>query len=132
MKNAIKKTISYLTFLCFTLPLWAGSPWAFKKEGEKTSLYHNDQLVTTFHPAAKNKPALHPLIASDGQDLSRAFPFSKREGEKQDHPHHTGLWFTHGDVNGYDLWHLDRGKPGKMVQQSFTTDTQSNYAKALA
>ena len=25
-------------------------------------------------------------------------------GESHDHPHHRGLWFTHGDVNGYDFW----------------------------
>ena len=25
-------------------------------------------------------------------------------GESKDHPHHRGLWFTHGDVNGYDFW----------------------------
>jgi hypothetical protein len=26
------------------------------------------------------------------------------EGEPQDHPHHKGLWFTHGSVNGIDFW----------------------------
>jgi hypothetical protein len=25
-------------------------------------------------------------------------------GESADHPHQKGLWFTHGDVNGYDFW----------------------------
>jgi hypothetical protein len=25
-------------------------------------------------------------------------------GETRDHPHHQGLWFTHGDVNGLDFW----------------------------
>jgi hypothetical protein len=26
------------------------------------------------------------------------------EGERRDHPHQRGLWFSHGDVNGYDFW----------------------------
>jgi hypothetical protein len=25
-------------------------------------------------------------------------------GEVHDHPHHRGLWFAHGDVNGLDFW----------------------------
>jgi hypothetical protein len=25
-------------------------------------------------------------------------------GESRDHPHHRGLWFAHGDVNGFDFW----------------------------
>jgi len=25
-------------------------------------------------------------------------------GESHDHPHHRGLWFSHGNVNGFDFW----------------------------
>lgn len=26
------------------------------------------------------------------------------EGEQTDHPHHRGVWFSHGEVNGVDFW----------------------------
>jgi hypothetical protein len=33
-------------------------------------------------------------------------------GEPHDHPHHRGLWFTHGDVNGYDFWGNEDSQTG--------------------
>jgi hypothetical protein len=27
-----------------------------------------------------------------------------RPGERIDHPHHVGMWFNYGDVNGHDFW----------------------------
>ena len=33
-------------------------------------------------------------------------------GEAHDHPHHRGLWFTHGDVNGYDFWGNEDSQQG--------------------
>ena len=32
-----------------------------------------------------------------------AFPLYLRPGERIDHPHHVGLWFNYGDVNGLDF-----------------------------
>ena len=50
------------------------------------------------------KPYLHPLRAASGEIVTRRFPMEKVAGEATDHPHHRGLWFTHGDVNGIDFW----------------------------
>ncbi|MFB3777371.1 MAG: PmoA family protein [Bryobacteraceae bacterium] len=50
------------------------------------------------------KPYLHPLRAASGVVVTRAFPMEAVEGETTDHPHHRGLWFTHGDVSGVDFW----------------------------
>ena len=50
------------------------------------------------------KPYLHPLRAASGTVVSRYYPMDLVEGESRDHPHHRGLWFTHGDVNGIDFW----------------------------
>lgn len=50
------------------------------------------------------KPYLHPLRAASGTIVTRRFPMEKIPGETTDHPHHRGLWFTHGDVNGIDFW----------------------------
>ena len=50
------------------------------------------------------KPFLHPLRTADGTIVTRAYPMEDVEGESKDHPHHRGLWFSHGDVNGIDFW----------------------------
>ncbi|MFN3322888.1 MAG: PmoA family protein [Bryobacteraceae bacterium] len=69
-----------------------------------------------FIGADTRKPYLHPLRAASGTVVTRAFPMDLVEGESRDHPHHRGLWFTHGDVNGYDFWANESGqKKGKVV-----------------
>ncbi len=50
------------------------------------------------------KPYLHPLRAANGKIVSRVWPMEEKAGEAKDHEHHRGLWFTHGDVNGFDFW----------------------------
>ena len=75
------------------------------KDGDTPEIYYKGKLKTKVHADAGGKPALHPLIGPDEIYMTRAFPLEAlREGEKKDHPHHTGLWFTHGSVNGKDFW----------------------------
>jgi Methane oxygenase PmoA len=50
------------------------------------------------------KPYLHPLRGANGKIVSRVWPMEEKAGEAKDHEHHRGLWFTHGDVNGFDFW----------------------------
>ncbi len=50
-------------------------------------------------------PAVFPLYAAGGRLVLRSFPFARVEGETDDHPHHRGMWFAHGDVDGHDFWH---------------------------
>ena len=52
----------------------------------------------------QRKPVLYPLIAPDGTTVTRGYPFDMRSGERVDHPHHAGLWFNYGNVNGFDFW----------------------------
>ncbi len=63
------------------------------------------QPFTTFFigPEA-TKPYFHPLRSASGKVVTRYYPMEHREGERRDHPHQRGLWFSHGDVNGYDYW----------------------------
>ena len=59
------------------------------------------------------KPYLHPLRAASGVVVTRGYPMIPNvPGEAHDHPHHRGLWFTHGDVNGYDFWANEDSQPG--------------------
>jgi len=59
------------------------------------------------------KPYLHPLRTADGKVVTRGYPMvAGIPGEPHDHPHHRGLWFTHGDVNGYDFWGNEDSQQG--------------------
>ncbi|MGA8043011.1 MAG: DUF6807 family protein, partial [Terracidiphilus sp.] len=55
-------------------------------------------------PTSLKKPVLYPLIDDEGITVTRGFPLEPRPGERVDHPHHAGLWFNYGNVNGFDFW----------------------------
>jgi hypothetical protein len=60
-----------------------------------------------------NKPYLAPIRTASGKSVTRGFPMQTDiPGESHDHPHHRGLWFTHGDVNGYDFWGNEDSQTG--------------------
>ena len=65
---------------------------------------------------------LYPLVDDDGITVTRGYPLEPRPGERVDHPHHAGLWFNYGDVNGFDFWNNsdaikpeERGKMGTIL-----------------
>lgn len=55
-------------------------------------------------PDELTKPVLYPIRSARGTLVTRGFPLDPRPGERVDHPHHVGLWFNYGDVNGVDFW----------------------------
>src|SRR3954454_11900508 len=55
-------------------------------------------------PTSLKKPVLYPLITDEGITVTRGYPLDPRPGERVDHPHHAGLWFNYGNVNGFDFW----------------------------
>ena len=57
------------------------------------------------------KPVLYPLTTPSEIIITRGFPFETVEGETQDHPHHTGLFFTVDEVNGNKFWGNTKGLP---------------------
>jgi hypothetical protein len=61
-----------------------------------------------------NRPFIFPLRTPSGQSITRHFPMEKIEGEKHDHPHHTGVWTAWGEVNGIDNWAFGKNK-GKQI-----------------
>jgi hypothetical protein len=56
------------------------------------------------YPTALKKPVLFPIVTPAGTPITRGYPFEARAGERTDHPHHVGLWFNYGDVDGVDFW----------------------------
>jgi hypothetical protein len=55
-------------------------------------------------PDRLKKPVLYPLRSARGTLVTRGWPLDPRPGERADHPHHVGLWFNYGDVDGIDYW----------------------------
>lgn len=55
-------------------------------------------------PDTLKKPVLYPLRTATGTPVTRGYPLDPRPGERVDHPHHVGLWFNYGSVNGVDFW----------------------------
>lgn len=62
-------------------------------------------------PTSLDKPVLYPLVAPDGTTVTRGFPLEPRPGERVDHPHHAGVWFNYGNVNGFDFWNNSSAIP---------------------
>jgi hypothetical protein len=66
--------------------------------------YNGVPFTSYVWPETLKKPVLYPLIAADGTTVSRGYPLQTRPGERVDHPHHAGMWFNYGNVNGFDFW----------------------------
>ena len=73
----------------------------------------------------QRKPVLYPLVAPDGTTVTRGFPFSTVAHERVDHPHHAGLWFNYGNVNGFDFWNnSDAIKPADRAHYGSITHSR--------
>ena len=86
--------------------------------------YDGTPFTSYVWPTSLKKPVLFPLIAPGGVTVSRGYPLAPRPGERVDHPHHAGLWFNYGNVNGFDFWNnsdaikpANRDKMGSIRQE---------------
>jgi hypothetical protein len=61
-------------------------------------------FTSYIYPDELMKPVLYPIRTATGTLVTRGWPMDPRPGERVDHPHHVGLWFNYGDVNGLDFW----------------------------
>ncbi len=69
----------------------------------KVDILVDGQPFTSYiYPTTLKKPVLFPLRTSTGVVVTRGFPLLP--GERTDHPHHVGLWFNYGNVDGIDFW----------------------------
>jgi hypothetical protein len=73
------------------------------------------QFFTRYNVSpSQTRPYFHPTIGPGGVRVTRSFPMEPGyEGadESVDHPHHTGIYVAHGEVNDVNHWGLrDAGK----------------------
>ena len=84
-------------------------------------------------PTTLKKPVLYPLITDDGITVTRGYPLAPRPHERVDHPHHAGLWFNYGNVNGFDFWNnSDAIKPEDRSKMGTILETKIVSAKSGA
>lgn len=87
--------------------LTPGKPAAVevKSVGKNAEVLIGGQLFTRYDTTTgPNKPYLYPIVAFGGKHLTRRWPLEEVGHEEKDHPHHRGLWFTHGEMNEVDFW----------------------------
>ncbi len=133
---AVKRSL-YLLFVLALMLTTATTAYAQKGVQVKTDEAHRRVDITIdgkpftsylwpdlSDPKALKKPVLYPLIDGDGVTVTRGYPLAPLPGERVDHPHHAGMWFNYGNVNGFDFWNNsdaikpeDRAKMGSIYPE---------------
>ncbi|MFK5921236.1 MAG: PmoA family protein [Verrucomicrobiota bacterium] len=87
-----------------------GNGWQVSQQGGAWQFRYQGKLVTSYHVKSVLRPYFYPLIGPTGEGVTRKFPMKENVAhESTDHPHHRGLWFGLGKVNGIDFWHEKEG-----------------------
>ncbi len=106
-KALISAAIAMFSFLFSPCPVRAQHKVAFviKESEKKVDVMINGKYFTSYlFTGDIDKPVLYPLLTASNVLLTRGFPIKSRPNERTDHPHHIGMWFNYGDVNGLDFW----------------------------
>ena len=102
-----------------------------KDLGGKIEVKLGGKLFTEYHYKGFARPILYPVIGPGGVPMTRNYPIKKGiKGEATDHPHHTSLWYTHGDVNGHDFWLVGKGR-GKIVHDGVVKAVASDNRSVI-
>lgn len=88
---------------------------------ERMNVSVDGQPFTVHCPSDADRPFFYPVLGPGGEHLTRRWPVEEAaEGEQADHPHHRGLWYTHGMMNGHDFWTEGRGT--RIIQQQASVE----------
>jgi hypothetical protein len=89
---------------CWTVQVQAADVTA-EKSPNGVIVKVDGELFTEYLVKSGNKPILWPIIGPTGKRMTREYPMEMDKVEEaKDHPHQRSMWFTHGDVNGYNFW----------------------------
>ena len=112
--------IGFLLVLALVLPCAlvpaADETVKLQKHADSVEVLIGGKAFTTYYFGPNSpKPYMAPLRSAQGTVVTRGFPMrTDISGERHDHPHHRGLFFAHGDINGIDFW--GEGQPTKASQ----------------
>jgi hypothetical protein len=106
------KTFLPLRVSCFCLGFFVASAFRMcaadgvqiSQLDGKLRIEINGQLFTEYHYQDVPRPYFYPVLGPEELAMTRKWPMEEPPGEQHDHPHHRGLWYAHGDVNGLDFW----------------------------
>lgn len=128
MIDRISRSVGLFVLLT-SAAAFAGDDLSFEKQPDRISINVGNTTVSEYVFADPDvpRPYLVNVKTIDGIQVTRNHP--PQAGDDQDHPHHTGIFFTFGDLNGIDFWHLK----GKVVHQRFAVEPrQSDSAIGFA
>jgi hypothetical protein len=102
---SIRRATGALALVLCTAPA-ASAQVTLTKGPQQIAVEIDGKPFTVFYIGGVNlnRPYLHPLRSASGRIVNRSFPAGQLPGETIDHPHHAGLFYGHGDVNGYNYW----------------------------
>lgn len=104
--RSLSLVVSFLSVVTLGMATPAWAQVTIKQTAEQIAVDIDGKPFTTFFigGANLNRPYLYPLRTASGKMVTRSFPAGQLPGETTDHPHHAGLFYGHGDVNGYNYW----------------------------
>jgi len=114
------RKVHCLMLLCMGLLIAASSCMAVPKvelvqdkDNHKIDVKINGKFFTSYlYPLTLTKPSLWPVHSPSGVVMTRSFPFKKGvPGERTDHPHHMGVFFTYDKVNNDGFWNNSKYPP---------------------
>ncbi len=109
-----------LTTCSLVLAPLASADFTLSEKDGALQLRDGETLVTAFRTDYR-VPYLYPLTAPSGTNIARHWPMENDiKSEEKDHPHHRGLWLSHGSVNGYDFWAGHDNKNASIKLNSIT------------
>src|SRR6185436_10300015 len=104
-----------------TKPSTSGVQLVVNEASHRVDVLIDGQPFTSYiWPDSVKKPVLYPLRTAKGTLVTRGYPLDPRPGERVDHPHHVGLWFNYGDVNGLDFWNNSDAIPAARADKMGT------------
>ncbi|MBW8035847.1 MAG: hypothetical protein FVQ79_09505 [Planctomycetes bacterium] len=90
----------------------SGPQVKFVQGEDKIDVMIGGELFTSYmYGGELTKPVLYPVKTPSGIKVNRGAPFEEIEGEKTDHPHHVGIFFTYDKVNGAGFWNNSTSPP---------------------
>lgn len=99
------------------------------EEDGKVRVTIDGQLFTEYNYREGFRPYCYPIIGPLGTAMTRDWPMRDNDYDKKDHPHHKGLWFAHGTVNGINFWGI-RDNCGKTIHDK-TLEMTSGESRAV-
>ncbi len=100
-----------LIFCCALVTAHAADVTLTRKD-DRIVVKADGELFTEYR-LKDRRPCLFPVFGPNGNHMTRCWPLdeSNAANESQDHPHHTGVYYAHGDVRlegeqeSSDFWH---------------------------